>query len=346
MSDRNVESARFRPRGPLLAIGLASLALIAGAAAVAVRGPEKFTLIVLPDTQYYIEAFPDLLVDQIDWILAERDTRNILMVLHEGDIVENFDSPEEWERAEAIFRPLRGVVPAAFLPGNHDMSPEGDTESYNRFFPIADFAGSGKWGGFPPGGSENGYHRFTAGGYDFGLFRLGADPFLVLMLEFCPRPEVLTWANQVLREHPESHAIVVTHAYLNTFGQRHIRQPSFGCGPGPENTQYLFDGLIYPNPNVFLVLSGHEYDTQDADGEAYRVDGNVAGRPVHQLLADYQRRPNGGDGWLRILGFNQEIGEVIVRTYSPSIGSYEKDDDSDFRIPYPAPLPEPSGPRP
>jgi len=90
---------------------------------------------------------------------------------------------------------------------------------------------------------------------------------------------------------------------------------------------------------VFLVLSGHEYDTQTTDGEAHRADRNVAGPWMHQLVSDYQLRPDGGGGWLRIIGFNQELGQVIVRTYSPTLKSYEQDRDRDFLLSYPAPLP-------
>jgi hypothetical protein len=332
----------LRPRSKLLALALAAAAVLlaaAYAAAVIYRGPQKFTIIALPDTQYYVERFPDELTDQVDWILNQQKARNIVFVAHEGDVVEHFDSLAEWQGADAMLSRLIGVVPFGVLPGNHDMSSEGDTDSFNRFFSAERFADFSWYGGsYPAGMNDNSYQLFSAGGYDFGPFSTAQDRFIVVNLEFCPLPDVVDWANRVLDDYPDRHAIVVTHAYLGVFGERNVHRPAFGCSDEAPNTQYLFDDLIYLHPNVFLVLSGHDYDTQDADGEAYRVDANVAGRPVHQLLADFQRRPRGGGGWLRIIGFNREIGQVIVRTYSPTRKQYEQDEDSDFRFDYPAAL--------
>jgi 3',5'-cyclic AMP phosphodiesterase CpdA len=331
-----------RRRWRLLALGSAAPAavlLLAYAAAVVYRGPVKFTIIALPDTQYYVEQHPDILTDQVDWILSEREPRNIVFVAHEGDIVEHYDRLPEWRQADEILSRLIGVIPFGILPGNHDMSPEGEADEFNRTFSAERFLGFSWYGeAYPAGTNENSFQLFSAGGYDFGPFSLDQDRFLILNLRFCPPPDVIAWANRVLDQYPGRHAIVVTHAYLGVFGQRNITRPAFGCSDETDNTQYLFDELIYPHASVFLVLSGHDYDTQDADGEAYRVDLNAAGRPVHQLLADFQRRPQGGEGWLRIIGFNREIRQVIVRTYSPTRKQYEQDEDSDFRFDYPLDL--------
>ena len=51
-----------------------------------------------------------------------------------------------------------------------------------------------------------------------------------------------------------------------------------------------------PNPNLRFMLSGHVHD------ESRRTDV-VNGRTVFQMLADYQDRASGGEGWLRILRF-------------------------------------------
>lgn len=324
-------------RRPAIAGGLVLAALAAAyAALVLLRGPSNFSIVVLPDTQYYSERHPDVFEDQVRWILEEAESRNIVMVLHEGDIVEHYDRQAEWAVADEMLGRLDGVVPYAVLPGNHDMSPGRDTARYNQVFPPERFASQRQYrGGYPEGTNDNSYLLFEAGGYDFGPLKLGQLRFVLVNLEFCPTQQVVQWAGEVLERYPERLGIVVTHAYLNIDGERHIHQPSGGCTDPQRNTQYLFDQLIYPHPNVTMVFSGHEYQPEHAYGEYYRVDTNAAGRPVHQMLADFQRRPNGGDGWLRIVGVNQELGEVIVRTYSPTVKSYERDEDSDFRFDLP-----------
>ena len=42
---------------------------------------------------------------------------------------------------------------------------------------------------------------------------------------------------------------MTTHAYLNETAQR----TTHGC----TSTQYLWDGLAVPNPNLHFMLSGH-----------------------------------------------------------------------------------------
>lgn len=57
-------------------------------------------------------------------------------------------------------------------------------------------------------------------------------------------------------------------------------------------------------------------------GEGYRVDENVVGKTVHQMMFDSQdmgggyRNGNGGDGWLRILEFFPDGQTVKVKTFS------------------------------
>jgi hypothetical protein len=57
-------------------------------------------------------------------------------------------------------------------------------------------------------------------------------------------------------------------------------------------------------------------------------------RTVYTLLADYQGRANGGDGWLRILRFVPASNRVEVQTYSPWLDAYETDTDSEFVLYY------------
>jgi hypothetical protein len=42
------------------------------------------------------------------------------------------------------------------------------------------------------------------------------------------------------------------------------------------------------------------------------------GRGVHQMLVNFQMRPQGGDGWLRLLEFRPDGRTVQVLDYSPT----------------------------
>ncbi len=54
---------------------------------------------------------------------------------------------------------------------------------------------------------------------------------------------------------------------------------------------------------------------------------------MYTLLADYQSRTNGGNGWLRILEFSPANNEMAVKTYSPTLDQFETDGDSQFILP-------------
>lgn len=330
--------ARLREHSVAAGLVGASFVLVAGLVAIVILPkPQKFTLIVLPDTQHYSEYYTHFFEDQVRWIVDQVEVRNIVFVAHAGDIVEHYDSLREWEVADSALSELEDMVPFSVLPGNHDMSSDRDTSIYNRYFPPERFQGKSWYGGsYPLDSNDNSYQLFSAGGFDFPPIRFGQDKFLVLNLEFCPTLDVLEWAEEVLKLHGQRRAILVTHGYLNYEAERHAHEPSGGCSDESGNTDYIFEQLVYPYANVFLVLSGHGFQLEYGQGEARRMDLNAAGIPVHQLLANYQRRSKGGEGWLRIIDFNPEFGQVTVQTYSPSLGEYEQDEDSDFSFDYPA----------
>ncbi|HIY67201.1 MAG TPA: hypothetical protein H9830_13100 [Candidatus Agrococcus pullicola] len=112
-----------------------------------------------------------------------------------------------------------------------------------------------------------------------------------------------------------------------------------GLGPFPQR---VFDEVLATNPNVFPVGSGHYHDAytrtdqfdDDGDGEPDRT--------VTSMLFDYQRLPEGGQGYLRLRHFDNEGELILVRTYSRSLDRFNSDDPSlndppgmqEFGIPY------------
>jgi hypothetical protein len=78
-------------------------------------------------------------------------------------------------------------------------------------------------------------------------------------------------------------------------------------------------------PNVHLMTNGH------FTGESRREDTS-GGHTIHSMLADYQGRTNGGDGWMRIWELSPANDELTVRTYSPSLKKFETDAESEFTL--------------
>src|SRR5918911_208090 len=65
-----------------------------------------FSVVVLPDTQYYSESYPQIFNAQTQWIVDNRANYNIQFVLSEGDIVNVADQPVQWQNADAAIKLL------------------------------------------------------------------------------------------------------------------------------------------------------------------------------------------------------------------------------------------------
>ena len=102
---------------------------------------------------------------------------------------------------------------------------------------------------------------------------------------------------------------------------------------GNNSGEQLWEKLVSQVPNIRLVLCGHHghgvnkrtgKDVYE-DNIGWRVDKNLAGHNVHQMMFNVQTlgggwEGNGGDCWLRILEFMPDGKSVKVRTYSPLFG--------------------------
>ena len=130
---------------------------------------------------------------------------------------------------------------------------------------------------------------------------------MVLSLEFAPDDAMLAWAAQVVDAHPEHHVIVATHYYTRPEGRG--KGGTYGLdGHGGEE---LWNNFIRKHGNIFMVVCGHVL------GVAHQTSTNDAGKPVHEILCDYQGEANGGDGWLQTLRFVPSEGKIEVEAYSP-----------------------------
>lgn len=302
----------------------------------AVDNDGSFTIVVLPDTQYYAADHPDILDAQAQWIVRYRDAERIALVVHEGDIVDA-DESRQWETAARSLHQLDSVVPYVLSVGNHDYRRQGTRigrdSSINQYFPATELTSDPSAGGtFEPGHLENSFH----------LLATPAGPWLILSLEFGPRDAVLAWANAVITRYAGVPSIMVTHAYLYSDDTRydHIARPDQKWNPhaylADEHPGDVNDGeemwrkLVAKNHNLRFVLCGHDLSDGVGRLSTVRPDGSV----VHQLLANYQTGALGGDGFLRLMRFAPEARKVTVRTYSPFTNQFKIDSDNEFTLDY------------
>jgi Carboxypeptidase regulatory-like domain/Calcineurin-like phosphoesterase/Bacterial Ig domain len=285
-----------------------------------------FTIIALPDTQNESQFFPAALSAQTQWIAAHRRNLNIQMVLGEGDIVNDFSSPEQQQSADAAFRVLDNAgIPYLLAIGNHDYDHADPKDGrpvsgFNRFFGPSRYAGRSYYrGNFPTGSNEN----------FFGVLNIGGKDFLFLMLEFMPRAESVAWAESVLQANPDKQVIVVTHSFTYVDRTRVDVCDTDDMPPGNATGDDLWQ-VLRKYPNVIMVLSGHLTNGQAAHRSDLADNGNL----VNEIFANYQTFPHGGDGWLRILTFHPEANTISVQTYSPFLNKFKTDASNQFTVPY------------
>lgn len=324
MSSRQSRSASIRGRLVLAALAV-MLSGVACARPKAELDRAPFTVVMLPDTQIYSKRNPDLFYAQTRWIKANRDRWNIKFVTQVGDIINDRKTePAQWEVASRAMAVLDGVVPYGVAIGNHDFDGAEDkmlaTEWIKHFGPQR-YKGCPWYGGASPDQLDS-YQLFSGGGVDFVILHLQIDA-----------PDAsLAWAAEVLKRYPTRAAIVSTHAYLK--GRDGVgRDPKPAYNRHGNSAEDVWNNFVRRQPQVFMVLCGHQGRTD----EYRQVSINDAGNKVLEVLVDYQKRTNGGDGFLRLIRFLPARHQIEFRTYSVTLQQFEKDDSSEFTLPWELP---------
>ncbi|MBI5381715.1 MAG: hypothetical protein HZA31_07435 [Opitutae bacterium] len=313
----------------LLACFTATLGLAAFIPTYAAPGGADFTIAIIPDTQYYTSngGNMSMFTAQTDWIVNNRVTENIAYVIHLGDSTDHGDSvSSEWvNAANAMYRLETPVsIPYGIAVGNHDQSPNTGfpltctTTYYNQYFGVSRFSGRTYYGGHYSTNNDSHFDLFTAGGMDF----------IVIYVEYDSQQQDWTnmnnWVDGRLAAYPSRKAIIVTH-YLVDNGNP---------APFSPQAQAIYN-RIKARPNVVLMFGGHIA----GNGEGQRRDV-YNGKTTQSFLSDYQGRANGGNGLMRLIKISPVNDTISVKTYSPYLGTYETDADSQFTRPFLQHLPK------
>jgi hypothetical protein len=294
---------------------------------------DDFTLMIVPDPQKYTTTttLSATYRAQMQWIVDTTDTLDTAFTMAVGDLVQNVDSATQWARADAAWDILdAAATPYTLLPGNHDMTAGGIATHYDSYFPPNRYEANPWYGGYlgdPTDGIADPANRLNKDNY--ALFTAGGADFLVLNLEMDLPLEAVQWAQGVIDAYPDRHVILATHRWLREDGTRWA-STYYGHARPRLTPEQVWSQLVAPNCTVFMVVMGHEHT------ERRLTDLNTCGQPVFQLLANYQNRENGGDGWLRYYKFEPSQGEIEAYTYSVTrnggAGEFETDADSRFTL--------------
>jgi Calcineurin-like phosphoesterase len=266
---------------------------------------EPFRLIVLPDTQFNSETWPQQLTTMTEWIAKNRQPLNIKYVLHVGDMVNVGNDRQQWANFDASMRVLDGKVPYVLAVGNHDFDKIAGNRStvlFDKHFPAERFS---KLPSFPTKEPDkaNSYRTFSAAGAHW----------LIVAMPFLPTDAQLEGANRVVTEHPDHRVIVLTHSYLTHTGR-------------DKSGEYIWEKLVKRHRNIAMVVCGHL-------STVHFVSQGDQSNKVYEMLFDWQndKKPE-PNSFLAILEFDPDAAKLSVKSYSPTLNKYMTDPRSQFEF--------------
>lgn len=276
---------------------------------------------------------------QMQYLAQQKTALNLVFAVHAGGVVAHGDLYDaEWQSAKSAVDVLAATgLPFGMAPGEQDYDnsshtapgnrPVDGARKWNQYFgsTASYFAGKAWYGG-----------AFTNGLDSFQTFNAGGQTFLHLSLELEASDDAIAWAAGVLETHPGVPTLLTTHEYLgwqnNTNGQALYLDEGYRAGLPSNNAQNVWNKLIAPHDQIFLVLCGHSFSTPTngiSSGENLRTDLNAAGHPVYQVLTDFEGNTcdalgdpgvlAGGAGWLRLITFDAQAGTMHFQTHSTEL---------------------------
>ncbi|MFC7386070.1 metallophosphoesterase [Sphaerisporangium rhizosphaerae] len=317
-----------------------------------------FSIVHYTDTQYLSEGAVEQETPEeravwesaysrvVDWIKENKDPRKISYVAHTGDLIENnIRKPAdeatqrevvgEFEVSSKQQRVLDDAgIPNGVIAGNHDNqsgTEDGPDAIYNTYYGPRRYQDAAQgWqhaeygGPWKEGDNQNHYDLFSAGGLDF----------VVVGLSYGVTREEAEWADSVFKKFPGRNGILLSHDYLVPSTDPDGRGAAFSAPDG----SMLYKTVVEKNPNVFLILAGHEHGV----GTNVKPKVGQVGKGVVELLADYQFYTVSADrlgltevggydpqdqlqfgaSFFRLLQFNVKRAELTVDTYSPLLGDF------------------------
>lgn len=275
--------------------------------------PSSEYIIVLGDMQEYTQNpkyAQYYYMATINWIRGmKKQGYKIDCVLHTGDVT---NGNEDWQYKNFynVTRPLAEEVMFISAVGNHDYDWTSDDKIENRrsskLTRYASFDLTCK----------NIVARFERDRLDNIVVQntIHGQRYDILVLEFGPRPEVVTWADQWVRSNPDHNFILLTHEFLEYRGWRvstgHTGAERQFVTIPCSTPEYIWNHLIHKNNNIRCVVCGHNGFSQ------LNLLPNETGRMVPQIMFNVQYLPNGGNGMLEIWEIPKNSNKVKADVYS------------------------------
>ncbi|MBQ3015359.1 MAG: hypothetical protein IJD79_01110, partial [Clostridia bacterium] len=266
-----------------------------------------------------------------NWILANRESKNIEYVLGMGDITQSFNTSqtyydEEWPLAKEAIKLLDGEIGYSLVRGNHDISSGMNgvfgvgTEYYNALAKLAeekDETGRPMAGFLNPEKVEDTYRKIVTS---------SGDKYIIFTLDYYPTEACVDWLNDILAANSDYTAIITLHAFLNTdrtfIDDFETTTPADSAADsswyqiatgGNVSPRTLWDNALSKHANVKFIFSGHV--------TGYALNNQLIGEngnTVSCFLVDAQGLDNSAPiGMITMVYVSADGSVVNVENFSP-----------------------------
>ncbi len=279
-----------------------------------------YSIAVLPDTQMllsrakddsgndlYTEEYDEtsnVFYQNINWLIQNKEDLKLQYVLHVGDLTDNGNNSlyatkgvKEYEYGLKWMDMLRANgIPYALARGNHDSN-------FDSHYTVDAYGTYADAGLQTDTTMENAAYTFV----------VGSQKYLVIVLDVEPSDEAIAWANEVVEEKEDYRTIIMTHAYLDKYGERFQSSTLYGTNYGEK----IWEELASQHKNIFMVLCGHDSGTDIVRTTDIGVNGNT----VHQIMIDESILGYYGKtqmGVIALMSFSNGGNTIEFNYYSPS----------------------------
>lgn len=270
-----------------------------------------YSIAVIGDIQYATRLYPDTVRTMYQWLVDNKEEKNIKYAIGLGDITDGCQETEWLEAADALKILENAGFEYSLVRGNHDVAsgidskfkPTAVPEMYDQLFASNEFYMSQfeNYGGlYEEGSAVNTYRTLS----------LEGDDWLIVNLDYDAAKAVRQWACGVIEAHPDHRVIVVTHDAMGSSG----KFSTYGVT--------LWNEVTSKYANVELVLAGH---TTWNNIHCYQLKGEH-GNTVTNMLIDPQRvdLDVGGKGIVAMLYFREDGSIIDLEYYSTVQQKYYK----------------------
>jgi hypothetical protein len=261
---------------------------------------------------------PAVWIQQCQWITANQPVYHYQALLCAGDYAAlgggSWDLPAKQQEAwnEGVSVAIQCGKPFLSTSGNHD--PEQNTSSWYTYS-FDQNIGHDQifgnpwyleyWNADPLSNGTNSSvpNNYSSKSSQAIAFSVGAQQILVISLEYCARPNALTWAQGVIAQHSTHDVILITHYYLDLTGEPFAQSEVYNNGALDGDQPQLFGTSgqallewIKNQSGIRVTIGGHAVTTA------------VNNQPMQPNIATRSDQTNSGDTTIGIVANYQFTG--------------------------------------